>query len=177
MSHRPLWISKFTEPSSRIFNRRDWQTSSFTTLARFITPWTLSGFSRSALRIFSRSFSMAALCKRRNADGYSWISFQIIASLILPPSKVSAARASRAIFSMVGQFVRRYFCAWTFVGKLVCRMQPCRAFPFAIWKDTVWGPSLISCSVGLGSFRMDCSFMNFDAVAMKFLSRVKLAGG
>src|SRR6202043_794405 len=26
---------------------------------------------------------------------------------------------------MIGQFVRRYFCACTFVGNLVCRMQPC----------------------------------------------------
>jgi hypothetical protein len=37
MSHRPLWISNFTKPSSRIFNSRDWQVSSFTTLARFMT--------------------------------------------------------------------------------------------------------------------------------------------
>jgi hypothetical protein len=37
MSHRPLWISNFTKPSSRIFNKRDWQASSFTTLARFMT--------------------------------------------------------------------------------------------------------------------------------------------
>jgi hypothetical protein len=27
MSHRPWWISNFTNPSSRIFNRSDWQTS------------------------------------------------------------------------------------------------------------------------------------------------------
>src|SRR5215472_2484950 len=61
MSHRPLWISNFTKPSSRIFNRRDWQVSSFTTLARFMISYTLSGFSRSALRIFSRSFSTTRL--------------------------------------------------------------------------------------------------------------------
>jgi hypothetical protein len=55
MNHRPLWISNFTEPSSRIFNRSDWQDSSFVTLARLMISKTLSGFSRSALRIFSRS--------------------------------------------------------------------------------------------------------------------------
>src|ERR1700676_2626491 len=55
MNHRPLWISNFTEPSSRIFNRSDWQDSSWVTLARLMISKTLSGFSRSALRIFSRS--------------------------------------------------------------------------------------------------------------------------
>jgi hypothetical protein len=37
MIHRPLWMSNFTKFSSRIFNKRDWQASSFTTLARFMT--------------------------------------------------------------------------------------------------------------------------------------------
>ena len=37
MIHRPLCMSNFTKPSSRIFNRRDWQASSLTTLARFMT--------------------------------------------------------------------------------------------------------------------------------------------
>ena len=37
MSHRPLWISNFTDPSSRIFKRSDWQASSFAILARFMT--------------------------------------------------------------------------------------------------------------------------------------------
>jgi hypothetical protein len=55
MNHRPLWISNFTEPSSRILNRSDWQDSSFETLARLMISKTLSGFSRRALRIFSRS--------------------------------------------------------------------------------------------------------------------------
>ena len=55
MNHSPLWISNFTEPSSRILNRSDWQDSSFETLARLMISKTLSGFSRSALRIFSRS--------------------------------------------------------------------------------------------------------------------------
>src|ERR1700682_4608456 len=55
MNHRPLWISNFTEPSSRIFNRSDWQDSSLVTLARLMISKTLSGFSRSALRMFSRS--------------------------------------------------------------------------------------------------------------------------
>ena len=57
MSHRPLWISNLTKPSSRIFKRRAWQASAFATLARLVIWWTLSGFSPSALRIFSRSFS------------------------------------------------------------------------------------------------------------------------
>jgi hypothetical protein len=35
MSHRPLWISNFTKPSSRIFNRRDWQASSFNDIGAF----------------------------------------------------------------------------------------------------------------------------------------------
>jgi hypothetical protein len=55
MNHRPLWISNFIEPSSRILNSRDWQDSSFEILARLMISKTLSGFSRSALRIFSRS--------------------------------------------------------------------------------------------------------------------------
>src|SRR3954451_2051961 len=75
-------------------------------------------------------------------------------SLIWPSSTIPRARASRASFSTIGQFVRRYFCAWTFVGSLVCRMQRCRALPLAIRKETVCGPSLISSSVGLTSFRM-----------------------
>src|SRR6266436_4848765 len=54
-------ISNFTAPSSRIFNRRDWQASSFTTLARLMISRTVSAFSRSALRIFSRSFSITRL--------------------------------------------------------------------------------------------------------------------
>src|SRR6266436_1559702 len=54
-------ISNFTKPSSRIFNRRDWQASSFTTLARLMISRTVSAFSRSALRIFSRSFSITRL--------------------------------------------------------------------------------------------------------------------
>ena len=33
---------------------------------------------------------------------------------------------------MIGQFVRRYFCACNFVGSLVCRTQRCRAFPIQI---------------------------------------------
>src|SRR5216684_6152598 len=74
MSHRPLWISNFTKPSSRIFSRRDWQASSFTTLARFMTSWTLSGFSRSALRIFSRSFSTTAPYKPGKPDPHARIS-------------------------------------------------------------------------------------------------------
>jgi hypothetical protein len=36
MNHLPLWISNFTEPSSRIVNRSDWQDSSFMTLARLM---------------------------------------------------------------------------------------------------------------------------------------------
>jgi phenylpropionate dioxygenase-like ring-hydroxylating dioxygenase large terminal subunit len=67
MSHCPLWISNFTKPSSRIFNRRDWQASSFTTLARFMTSYSLSGFSRSALRIFSRSFNTTRLLPSSSA--------------------------------------------------------------------------------------------------------------
>jgi hypothetical protein len=35
-NHRPLWISNFTEPSSLIFNRSDWQESS---LARLIISY------------------------------------------------------------------------------------------------------------------------------------------
>jgi hypothetical protein len=58
MDHCPLWISNFTTPSSRIFNSRAWQASSLTMLARFFISKALSGFSRSALRICSRSFSM-----------------------------------------------------------------------------------------------------------------------
>ena len=56
-----------TKPSSRIFNRRDWQVSSFTTLARFMTSYTLSGFSRSALRIFSRSLGATRLLQSPSA--------------------------------------------------------------------------------------------------------------
>jgi hypothetical protein len=54
MDHRPFWISNFIEPSSRILNRSDWQDSSFEILARLMISKTLSGFSRSELRIFSR---------------------------------------------------------------------------------------------------------------------------
>jgi hypothetical protein len=36
MSHRPVWISNLTKPSSRIFKRRAWQASAFATLARFM---------------------------------------------------------------------------------------------------------------------------------------------
>jgi hypothetical protein len=36
MDHRPLWISNFIEPSSRIFNSSDWQDSSFEILARLM---------------------------------------------------------------------------------------------------------------------------------------------
>ena len=53
MSHRPMWMSNFTKPSSRIFKRRDGQASSFTTLARFMTSWTLSGFLAGAREIYS----------------------------------------------------------------------------------------------------------------------------
>ena len=44
-------------------------------------------------------------------------------SLICLSSTAPAARASRAILSIVGQFARRYFCACTFVGNVVCKMQ------------------------------------------------------
>jgi len=70
MSHRPLWISNFTKPSSHIFNRSDWQASSFTTLARFMTSYSLSGFSRRALRIFSRSFSTTRLLPSSSAPNH-----------------------------------------------------------------------------------------------------------
>src|SRR4051812_46946921 len=43
-THRPLWMSNFTTPSSRIFSRRDWQTSSFGILARRMSSRTLSAF-------------------------------------------------------------------------------------------------------------------------------------
>jgi hypothetical protein len=36
MDHRPLGISNFIEPSSRILNGGDWQDSSFETLARLM---------------------------------------------------------------------------------------------------------------------------------------------
>src|SRR5712664_2314860 len=55
MNHRPSWISNLTEPSPRIFNSSDWQDSSFLTLARLMISKTFSGFSRSALKMFSRS--------------------------------------------------------------------------------------------------------------------------
>src|SRR5882757_421272 len=56
-------------------------------------------------------------------------------------------------------------------------MQPWRAFPFAIRKDTVWGPSLVSCSVGLGSLRIHYSFIKRSRWSrMKsVVSRMKLA--
>jgi hypothetical protein len=51
-------MSNFTKPSVLIFIRSDWQASSFAIFARFMTSKILSGFSRSALRIFSRSFNI-----------------------------------------------------------------------------------------------------------------------
>jgi hypothetical protein len=61
MNHRPLWISNFIKPSSLILNSSNWQDSSFEILARLMTSKALSGFSRSALRIFSRSLIIRLL--------------------------------------------------------------------------------------------------------------------
>jgi hypothetical protein len=65
------------------------------------------------------------------------------------------------------------------VGNSVCRMQLCRAFPFAIWKDTACGPSRISCSVGLGAIRIRYSFVNVwlsQAIGIDINSRIWSAG-
>src|SRR5882672_7178924 len=48
-------MSNFTRPSSRIFNRSDWQSSWFLMLTRFMISKAFKGFSRRAVRIFSRS--------------------------------------------------------------------------------------------------------------------------
>src|SRR5207244_1708773 len=69
---------------------------------------------------------------QRKAQTVAPLIGQIIPSLIWPPSMAPLASASRAIFSKVGQCVRRYFCACTFVGKLVCNMHCCRVLPLAI---------------------------------------------
>src|SRR6202022_58786 len=54
-NHRPLWISNFTEPSSRIFNKSDWQDSSFMTLARLMISYAVFCLKKKKTRIFSRS--------------------------------------------------------------------------------------------------------------------------
>src|SRR4051812_351951 len=48
-------MSNFTAPSSRIFNRSDWQSSWFLMFTRFMMSKVFRGFSRRAIRIFSRS--------------------------------------------------------------------------------------------------------------------------
>jgi len=57
MDHRPLWISNFIEPSSRILTRSDWQDSSFEILARLMISKTLGGFPhrKTAAEIMRRS--------------------------------------------------------------------------------------------------------------------------
>jgi hypothetical protein len=72
----------------------------------------------------------------------------------LPVIKISGRKRVAGHLSITDQFARRYFCAKAFVGSPVCRMQRCRAFPFAIRKDTACGPSMISCSVGLAAIRI-----------------------